>query len=160
MKKSCPCSCLCNPVWGVSLLRLAVGIMFLIAGFGKVTDIASFQNTLGGMGYEGFLLILVSWFVAIVELLGGLALLLGKFVPCCKLRKLLTLLLLPVIAGIIYHMNLHGVITEGQSLDVMGLLTNLILFAAVWALAGLKPTCPFGIGGCKCVEACDIKKKK
>ena len=61
---------------GILLLRIVVGITFLVAGYLKLTGgPAGFGGFLGSLGVP--LPGLFAWIVTLVELLGGLALILG-----------------------------------------------------------------------------------
>ncbi len=68
--------------WSPVVLRLALGIVFVVAGAGKVLEIgpkasgiAGFTDTLTGLGVP--LPSLFAWSVGLLELVGGLLLLLG-----------------------------------------------------------------------------------
>ena len=61
---------------GILLLRIVVGLIFLVAGYLKLTGgVAGFGGFLGSLGVPlpGFF----AWVVALAETLGGLALILG-----------------------------------------------------------------------------------
>ena len=60
--------------YGLVLLRIGLGALFAVYGWNKVSDISGFQGMLDGMGM-GFM----AWPVALIELLGGIALILGIF---------------------------------------------------------------------------------
>jgi putative oxidoreductase len=60
--------------YGLVLLRIGLGALFVVYGWNKVSDISGFQGMLDGMGM-GFM----AWPVALIELLGGIALILGVF---------------------------------------------------------------------------------
>lgn len=59
------------------LLRIALGVVFLVHGFGKLTDI---QSTIGFFGKIGIPLSgFFTWVVALVEFLGGILVLTGLY---------------------------------------------------------------------------------
>lgn len=70
--------------WNPVVLRLALGIIFVVSGFGKVlgigpkaSGIAGFTDTLAGLGLP--FPTLFAWIVGLVELVGGALLLAGLF---------------------------------------------------------------------------------
>jgi putative oxidoreductase len=65
-----------NPDLGLLFVRVAVGLVFIHAGWGKVTDIAAVAGFFGGLGIPAWL----AYVVAYVEFLGGIAVVLGIFV--------------------------------------------------------------------------------
>lgn len=64
---------------GLFLIRLAVGVVFITHGYGKLMNISGttgFFSSIGIPMAEFF-----AWVVALVELIGGIALVLGLWVP-------------------------------------------------------------------------------
>ncbi len=59
------------------LLRIAVGSVFIVAGWGKLTGIDGTAEFFGGVGIP--LPVFSAWLVAIVEFFGGIMVLLGFF---------------------------------------------------------------------------------
>jgi putative oxidoreductase len=57
------------------LLRIGVGVIFIVAGWGKLTGIEGTQQFFGNLGIP--LAGIMAWVVAIVEFFGGLMVLLG-----------------------------------------------------------------------------------
>lgn len=57
------------------LLRIGVGVIFVIAGWGKLTGIEGVQQFFGNIGIP--LASVMAWVVAIVEFVGGLMILTG-----------------------------------------------------------------------------------
>ncbi|HET8865985.1 MAG TPA: DoxX family protein [Gracilimonas sp.] len=57
------------------LLRIGVGLIFVIAGWGKLTGIEGVQQFFGNMGIP--LASIMAWVVALVEFVGGLMVLVG-----------------------------------------------------------------------------------
>ena len=65
-----------NADLGVLFLRVAVGVVFIHAGYLKLADMTLVITGFGAIGFPAWL----AYFVAYCELLGGLAVLLGIFV--------------------------------------------------------------------------------
>lgn len=65
----------CNANSALLVLRVGVGAMFIYAGWGKVSDLAGTVAFFGTIGFAPFWAYLVSF----VELLGGIAVLLGVY---------------------------------------------------------------------------------
>ncbi|MEK7532692.1 MAG: DoxX family protein, partial [Patescibacteria group bacterium] len=71
-------SCKCAEKWSdvaPLVLRLAVGAVFIVHGYSKVVDVAAFEGMLTSLNVPlpGFF----AWVVTLVELLGGIGLVLG-----------------------------------------------------------------------------------
>jgi len=64
-----------NPDLGLLLLRVGLAAVFIAHGWIKVTNLSMFVGNFGNLGIPAFL----TFIVAYVELLGGIALLLGVF---------------------------------------------------------------------------------
>lgn len=60
------------------LLRIVVGVIFILAGWGKLTGIEGVQGFFGNIGIP--LPGLMAWVVAIVEFAGGLMVLVGVWI--------------------------------------------------------------------------------
>lgn len=65
-----------NPDLGVLFLRVAVGVVFIHAGYLKLADMTPVITGFGAIGFPAWL----AYFVAYCELFGGLAVFLGIFV--------------------------------------------------------------------------------
>lgn len=70
MLKNCNCK-----NWGILLIRLGLASVFLYHGINKLMDIQGTIGFFGGLGLPAF----VAWLVAIVETVGGAAMLFGAF---------------------------------------------------------------------------------
>lgn len=67
--------------WGLLILRVVIGAIFISHGYGKLTGSPSlemFSGMLGGIGVPAPMFF--AWVVALTELLGGIALVLGIFI--------------------------------------------------------------------------------
>lgn len=101
------------------LLRIGVGIIFIIAGWGKLTGIEGVQGFFGDLGIP--LPGLMAWVVAIIEFFGGLMVLLGAYI------RIPALLLAFTMVVALLTTKLGGEFSAAR-LDSMLLLTSLALF--------------------------------
>ncbi len=101
------------------LLRVGVGIIFILAGWGKLTGIEGTINFFTNIGVP--LPAVMAWVVAIVEFVGGIMVLLGAY------AKIPYLLLAITMLGALYFTKLGGEFSAAR-LDLMLLLTSLALF--------------------------------
>lgn len=101
------------------LLRIGVGVIFIVAGWGKITGIEGVQGFFGNLGIP--LAGLMAWVVAIVELVGGIMVLLGAYI------RIPALLLAIVMIVALFTTKLGGEFSAAR-LDLMLLLTSLALF--------------------------------
>ncbi len=76
-----------NPDLGLLLLRLAVGIIFFVHGWAKFAEMANTIAFFGNLGLPSA----VAYLVAAVELIGGLALIIGWYTDMAAL--LLTIIM-------------------------------------------------------------------
>lgn len=103
----------------ILLLRIGVGVIFIVAGWGKLTGIEGTQGFFGNLGIP--LPGLMAWVVAIVEFFGGLMVLLGAYI------RIPALLLAFVMLVALLTTKLGGEFSAAR-LDIMLLLVNLALF--------------------------------
>jgi len=67
-----------KPAWGAVPLRLVMGIILVVSGYGKLGNMV---GTIGNFTKWGFPVPeATAWFIALLECFGGIALLLGLFV--------------------------------------------------------------------------------
>ncbi|MGF1669583.1 MAG: DoxX family protein [Balneolaceae bacterium] len=59
------------------LLRIGIGVVFIVAGWGKLTGIEGVQGFFGDLGIP--MAGLMAWVVAIVEFFGGIMVLIGLY---------------------------------------------------------------------------------
>ena len=81
------------------LLRIAVGLIFIIAGWGKLTGIEGTAQFFGSIGIP--LATFSAWLVAIVEFFGGIMVLLGFFtrIPALLLAIIMVVAILTTKLG-------------------------------------------------------------
>ncbi len=101
------------------LLRIGVGVIFIVAGWGKLTGIEGTIGFFDGLGIP--LPGIMAWVVAIVEFFGGIMVLLGAY------AKIPYLLLAIVMVVALLTTKLGGEFSAAR-LDLMLLLTTLALF--------------------------------
>jgi uncharacterized membrane protein YphA (DoxX/SURF4 family) len=110
---------------GMLLLRLAVGVVFIAHGWAKFADMAS---TIGFFGQLGMPPVL-AYVVAAVELLGGLALVLGLYVD---LAALLLSIVMVVALVFVKMVTFKAGLMGGYEFD-------LVLLASLLALIFVGP---------------------
>jgi putative oxidoreductase len=84
--------------WGLLALRLTAGIIFIYHGWGKLTDnpgIDAFTGMVAGIGFPAARFF--AWIVALIEFLGGIALVAGVFIPYAT-GSLIVVMLIALIA--------------------------------------------------------------
>ncbi|MCC5941933.1 MAG: DoxX family protein [Balneolaceae bacterium] len=108
-----------NSDFALLLLRVGVGVIFIIAGWGKLTGIEGTQQFFGNIGIP--LPAIMAWVVAIVEFFGGILVLFGAY------AKIPYLLLAITMAVALFTTKLGGEFSAAR-LDMMLLLTTLALF--------------------------------
>jgi putative oxidoreductase len=101
------------------LLRIGVGVIFIVAGWSKLTGIEGTIGFFDGLGIP--LPGIMAWVVAIVEFFGGIMVLLGAY------AKIPYLLLAIVMVVALLTTKLGGEFSAAR-LDLMLLLTTLALF--------------------------------
>ncbi len=110
-----------NKDLGLLLLRIGVGVIFVVAGWGKLTGIEGVQGFFGNLGIP--MAGLMAWVVAIVEFVGGIMVLLGAY------ARIPYLLLAIIMVVALFTTKLGGEFSAAR-LDLMLLLANLALFFA------------------------------
>lgn len=116
---------ICNQDMGILALRIAVGCVFIAHGWAKLTNIAGttgfFENVL-----HFPMPALLAWIVALVEFVGGVAVLLGAFTWIAGM--LLAFIMLVAIFS-----------AKGVEKFVGGYEFELVLLAASLAIAKIHP---------------------
>ncbi len=75
--KSMWCYCKCSPDFGLLALRIAVALVFVTKGWGKLGNIEMVSGMLDNMGF--FWPMFWAWVLGLVEFVGGLMVLFGLF---------------------------------------------------------------------------------
>ena len=120
-----------NPELGLTILRVVLGVIFVAHGVPKLTG--GMEGTVAYFGALGIPApLVVAWLIALLETLGGLALLLGFLVTPVSL-----LLALHMLTGIVLVHAPNGfyVIGAGQG----GVEFNLLLVASLLAMMFCGP---------------------
>ena len=111
--------------WGIALLRVIVGIIFLMHGGQKL--FMGFQNVAGFLGSLGIPLPNLGAIVlTAVEFLGGIALILGLLTRCAA--ALLTIDML--VALLTYHVKNGFFLPKGVEFAMLLLAANITLMLA------------------------------
>jgi uncharacterized membrane protein YphA (DoxX/SURF4 family) len=119
----------CNPGFGLMLVRIAAGAVFLAHGIAKL------QNMEGTIAFFGMLGLASFWayVVAIVETVGGVALILGFFTGVMGMLLAVTM----VVAIFIVKLKVGFIVPGGYEIDLMLLAASLSVALAgpgKWAL--------------------------
>lgn len=101
------------------LLRLGVGIIFIVSGWGKLTGIEGVTGFFGNIGVP--MPFIMAWVVALVEFFGGIMVLLGAYAK-------IPYLLLAIIMVVAIFLVKIGDGFSASRLELMLLLTSLALF--------------------------------
>jgi putative oxidoreductase len=115
------------------VLRIIVGLIFMLHGWMKITGIEGTTGFFGGLGIP--IAPLMAWYVALVELVGGLALILGAF------TRLLAILNGIDMVVVLLLVKMSGLLERRLPLSLMpaekwpGAELELLLLAACVALA-------------------------
>lgn len=117
-------------------LRVILGFGFIFHGWEKIADgTTEFQGMLQMIGIPGGAA--TAWFVALVEFLGGIALLAGAFVPIAA-ALLIGNMLVAMFTVHLPHgfsfMNMIGMGPEGPQFGMPGYEINLLYIAGLLAL--------------------------
>lgn len=114
-----------NPELGLAILRIVLGVIFVAHGWPKIGAIEGTALFLGGLGIPAP--IVAAWVLAILELGGGLLLLVGFLVTPVAL-----LLTAHMLAGIVLVHAANGFYVLDQGTG--GIEFNLLLAAAAMML--------------------------
>jgi putative oxidoreductase len=100
------------------LLRIGVGLVFIVAGWGKLTGIEGVQQFFGNLGIP--LAGIMAWVVAIIEFVGGLMVLFGAK------ARIPNLLLAIIMVVALFTTKLGGEFSAAR-VDLLLLLMTLAL---------------------------------
>ncbi|MDD9745225.1 MULTISPECIES: DoxX family protein [Marinovum] len=106
---------------GLLVARILLSAMFILAGIGKLGDVQGFASYVASGGLPGFL----AWPVIVLEILGGLALLVGFQTRLAALA----LGLFSVATGVLYHF------APADQMQMTIFMKNLALGGGYLALA-------------------------
>lgn len=138
-KESCGHGPLRN--WGILALRIAVGLVFAYHGWLKLGDITGTTAFFGSQGIP--LASFFAWVVGLVELIGGLAVLLGVFTKAAA--KLLAINML--VALLVVHTRMPWVAAELPLVLLASCLVLLGCGGGKWKLLNKDCTCKMCGGG-------------
>jgi len=141
---------------GLLALRLAVGIIFISHGWGKLADIGTTTSMFENFGFPAAAFF--AWLVGLVEFVGGLAVFFGFFVRAAA--KLLAIVMLTALLFVHTKMPFSA-----AELPLALLGANLALFGlggGDWVISKKDCTCKMcgGNDGCGGACACDSNEKK
>jgi putative oxidoreductase len=111
-----------------TILRVVAGVVFFVYGWNKLQDPAGWQDMMTGLGFPAPLLL--SWFVLLLELAGGAALIVGLLV--CPIALLFAVEM--VVSSVTVKLAL-GFAPQGAT----GIELDLALLAAALTLVILGP---------------------
>jgi putative oxidoreductase len=111
-----------------TILRIAGGLVFLVYGWNKLQNPAGWHEMVTGLGFPAP--VVLSWFVLLLELVGGAALIVGPLVRPIALLFAIEM----VVSSITVKLSL-GFAPEGAT----GIELDLALLAASLALVILGP---------------------
>lgn len=122
--------------WYAIPLRLIVGYGFIVHGYAKLArGPEAFAGILAALHVPAPLL--MSWATVAVELLGGLAILVGAFVPLASIPLIVVLLVATFSVHVQYgfsSIKLQAVTAAGAQFGPPGYETGLLYIAALVAL--------------------------
>ncbi|MCF7812565.1 DoxX family protein [Candidatus Gracilibacteria bacterium] len=153
------CCCCHNPALALFLVRIGVGLLFLLPGIDKwLGGVENFAGMLEGMvGLTGTAGLVAAWLVVLFEVLGGLFILLGKIVPK-PLYKISVLGLFVISVVALLGVHLPAATDQWAGTNIVQLFFQVLATLGLVALWVTYPLCPLGITGCKSAEKCDTKK--
>lgn len=108
-------------------LRIVLGIVFLVHGYLKLTDIQGTANFFSSIGIP--LANLFAYFVALLELFGGIMLILGLIVKLTSVLLIITM----VVAMLLVHLPKGFLISKGGYEYVLTILAGLITLTILGA---------------------------
>ncbi len=139
--------------WAALPIRLIVGYGFIAHGYAKIANGPEhFVAALGGLGVPAPYL--MGWLTILIELIGGLAVLLGTFVPLVSLPMIAIL----VVAMFTVHLpfgfssiKLRAVTAAGPQFGPPGYEVDLLYLACIAALV---------LGGCGPLTVDGLRQKR
>tara|TARA_Y100000310_G_scaffold328112_1_gene395664 strand:+ start:262 stop:645 length:384 start_codon:yes stop_codon:yes gene_type:complete len=104
---------------GVALLRITLGLLFLVPGLSKLMDPSGITGMLAGIGFPAAALF--AWILIIVEILAGAALILGKKLKVATWALFIVLL----VALLLVHFPAFDMANQGTVMDILWRLVGL-----------------------------------
>jgi putative oxidoreductase len=114
-----------SPTLPLVAARVLLGLLFVLAGLGKLGDVAGFAGFMASGGVPAAL----AWPVVLFEIVGGLLLIAGAFTRAVALA----LGAFCILAGVLYHFD------PADQMQMTQLLKNLALAGGYLALAVSGP---------------------
>jgi putative oxidoreductase len=105
--------------------RVLIGVLFLVAGLGKLGDVAGFSGYLASGGLPAFL----AWPAVLFEIAVGLALIAGFQTRIAALATAAFC----VLAGVLYHFNPADQMQMAMFLKNLAIAGGLVLLASTGA---------------------------
>ena len=137
------------PQTGLTIIRIALAIVFLIAGIMKLSDMQMVIGFFGGVGLSPA----IAWLVSVGEVVAGTALLLGVFTRIASL-----IVIIIMIGATIVTTKMTGLLSA-EAVIFYG-IAALALFVSgpgCWALAHKVSGCKCSCETCKDGSCCDGK---
>jgi putative oxidoreductase len=105
----------------ILVARVLLAVLFIVAGLGKLGDVEGFAGYMASGGVPGFL----AWPVILLEIVGGLAILVGLQ------TRLFALALggFSVLSGLLYHFDPADQMQMTQLMKNLGLAGGFLLLA-------------------------------
>ncbi len=132
--------------WGMLPLRLIIGFGFMAHGYAKLSKgVDGFADILQTIGVPAPGL--VAWATALIELIGGFAILAGAFVPIVSIPLVIIMLVALVTVHLPYgfsSIKLTAMTATGAQFGTVGYELNLLYIAGLLTLA-LGGASPFSI---------------
>ena len=134
--------------WGLLVLRFVVGIVFIYHGWMKLTGIDGATGMMQGIGLP--MPMFWAWLVALVEFVGGIAVILGVFN-----RVVAALLAINMVVALLtVHVKMpYGSATEFPIVLLGALISLHLIGPGKCALMGRKNE------ECRCAEGCEPGEK-
>ncbi|MBR9693016.1 DoxX family protein [Candidatus Woesearchaeota archaeon] len=109
--------------WSPLSIRIIAGFIFIMAGWMKISSIDMFVGMLDGAGFPAALA--TAWFVAFVELIAGIGLLIGFWTRWTALLLGITMLV-----AAIMMLSMNGLSDALYPLALLGSMISILLSGA------------------------------
>ena len=132
----------CNPDFGLLILRIAIGVIFIYSGWSMLANIGMIAGLFASIHLPLFMV----YVVALLEVIGGLAMLLGFYT--CIFGHILAIIMLFAIIFVKRHMGF-----QQSEIDIMLLASSLAISFVGSGMYAIRPwcDCPW----CKMCDGCD-----